>query len=77
MAEMQLMQQAGMSQMEIILSATKNAAIVCDMEDEFGTIEAGKIADIIVVNTNPLEDLQVLSDVQIVIHNGKIIKYHR
>jgi imidazolonepropionase-like amidohydrolase len=77
MVEMQLMKQAGMSPLEIILSATKNAAIVCDREDELGTIEVGKIADILVVNTNPLEDLQVLSNVQIVIHNGKIVKYQR
>jgi len=77
MVEMQLMQHAGMSPMEIILSATKNAAFVCGMEDELGTIEVDKIADIIVVNANPLKDLQVLSDVQIVIHNGKIIKYQR
>jgi imidazolonepropionase-like amidohydrolase len=77
MVEIQLMLQAGMCAMEIILSATKNAAIVCDKEDELGTIEVGKIADIIVVKKDPLEDLQVLSDVQIVIHNGKIVKYQR
>jgi imidazolonepropionase-like amidohydrolase len=77
LVEMQLMKQAGMSPMEIILAATKNAAIVCDMEDELGTIEVGKIADLFAVNTNPLVDLQVLSDVQIVIHNGKIVKYQR
>ncbi len=74
MQEIQLMQQAGMSPMQIIIAATKNAAAVCDMENELGTIEPGKIADIIVVSTNPLDNLQVLSDVQIVIHNGKIIK---
>jgi imidazolonepropionase-like amidohydrolase len=74
MTEMQLMQEAGMTPMQIIIAGTKHAAYVCDLENELGTIEPGKIADIIIVNGNPLVDLQFLSDVQIVFHNGEIIK---
>lgn len=74
MTEIGLMQQAGMMPMQIIVAATKHAAHVCNREQEFGTLEPGKIADIIVVDGNPLENLDVLQNVGIVIHNGKIIR---
>jgi imidazolonepropionase-like amidohydrolase len=72
--EMKLMQEAGMTPMQIIIAGTINAASVCDLENELGTIEPGKIADIIIVKDNPLEDLESLLNVQMVIHNGDIIK---
>ena len=60
--------------MQIIVAATKNAAHVCNLEEEIGTLEPGKIADILVVAGNPLEDIQSLTDIQMVIHNGTIIR---
>jgi imidazolonepropionase-like amidohydrolase len=71
--EMKLMQDAGMTPMQIIISGTKHGAYVCGLENELGTIEPGKIADIIVVKDNPLDDLESLLNVQMVIHNGEII----
>ena len=68
------MQEAGMTPMQIIISATKHSAYVCGLENELGTIESGKIADIIIVKENPLNDLNALLSVQLVIHNGEIIK---
>ncbi len=76
MLELQLMHEAGMTPMQIIMAATRHAAHVCNLENEFGTIEPGKIADIICVNNNPLHDLESLSNVQLVIHNGEIIHEH-
>jgi imidazolonepropionase-like amidohydrolase len=73
MLEIQLMQQAGMTHLEIITAATKHAAHVCDRGDELGTVEAGKIADMIILDDNPLDNLDALEDVQMVIHNGEII----
>lgn len=72
--EIQLMQEAGMNPMQIIVAGTKHAAHVCDLENELGTIQQGKIADIIVVNDNPLDHIESLLNVHIVIHNGEIIK---
>jgi len=72
--EMKLMQETGMTPMQIIVAGTINAATVCDLENNLGTIEAGKIADIIIVKDNPLEDLESLLNVEMVIHNGEIIK---
>jgi imidazolonepropionase-like amidohydrolase len=77
MLEMQLMQDAGMTMEQIILASTKNAAYVCNMEEELGTLEPGKIADIIAVKENPLEDLEALQTIQLVIHNGRIIRIAR
>jgi imidazolonepropionase-like amidohydrolase len=72
--EIGYMADAGMTPMEIIVAATRNAAKVCDLENDLGTLETGKIADILVVNGNPLEDLPgALTDVRLVIHNGEII----
>jgi imidazolonepropionase-like amidohydrolase len=77
MLEIQLMQEAGMTAMQIIISGTQHAAHVCNLENKLGTLEPGKIADLIVVKDNPLDDLEALREVQVVIHNGEIIKDER
>jgi len=74
MLEIQLMYGAGMTPMQIIIAGTKHTAHVCNLENELGTIEPGKIADIIILENNPLLDLKSLQDVRMVIHNGEIIK---
>jgi len=74
MDEMILMQEAGMTPMQIILSATRNAAHVCRLDHELGTLETGKLADVLVVDGDPLEDLQALTQVRLVIHEGVIIR---
>ena len=62
-----------MTPIHIIIAETIHTAHVCDLENELGMIGLCKIADILVVNGNPLEDLEALLDVRIVIHNGEII----
>ena len=44
------------------------------MEDKLGTVEAGKLADILVVGSNPLEDIQNLQDVKLVVADGRVIR---
>jgi imidazolonepropionase-like amidohydrolase len=62
-AELQLMvEEGGLSAMEAIVAGTKNAAECCLLGDQVGTLEAGKLADILVVNGNPLDDITVLQD---------------
>jgi imidazolonepropionase-like amidohydrolase len=65
---------AGMTPMQVIVAATKNAAHVCNLESELGTLKVGKTADVLVVNGNPLEDIDALLNVHMVIHGGEIIR---
>ncbi|HKL79714.1 MAG TPA: amidohydrolase family protein [Mobilitalea sp.] len=71
--EVKLMKEAGMSNMDIILAGTRNAAEVCDMLDSLGTIENNKIADLLIVKGYPLEQIEDLQNTYMVIHNGEII----
>jgi imidazolonepropionase-like amidohydrolase len=74
MVEIEAMYEAGMSPMHIIVAATQNAAHVCNLEDDIGTLEAGKYADILIVDGDPLTDMQALGRIQWVIHDGIVIR---
>lgn len=58
--ELELLREAGFHPLEVIRSATLYGAEALGMEDEIGTIEPGKLADIVLVAENPLADLKVL-----------------
>lgn len=74
MFEITKMQEAGMTPMQIILAATKNAAQACSKPDEIGTVEPGRFADLLVVEGDPLKDLQALTQVRMVVHRGAVIR---
>lgn len=76
MKEIRLMAEAGLTPMQIIMAATKNAAYVCGLQDQLGTVETGKIADLLIVEGNPLKDIEVLENVRYVVHNGELIIDH-
>jgi hypothetical protein len=69
--------EVGFSPMQIIPFVTANAAAVCRLSDTLGTLEPGKQADILVVNGDPLADLEALTSTVLVIHRGTIIVDHR
>lgn len=60
--EMLYMEEAGMSRVDIIQSATANAADLCGLGKEVGTLEEGKVADIVVLGANPLQDLRAFQE---------------
>lgn len=71
-----MMEHIGISAMEAIVMSTKNAADALRMGDKIGTLAKDKLADIIVVNGNPLDDIKVLQEkenIQMVIKDGKIL----
>lgn len=58
--ELELLREAGFHPLEVIRSATLNGAQALGVEDQIGTIEIGKLADLVLVDENPLENLKVL-----------------
>lgn len=71
--EMIMLQKAGISRKAILLSATSRAAQALELYNQIGTIHEGKIADLIVVDGNPLKNLSALKNIQFVIKNGHIV----
>ena len=64
-AELPLMMElGGLSAMDAIVAGTKNAARCCRLGDQIGTLEAGKLADVLLVDGDPLADVTVLQDPQ-------------
>lgn len=72
--EFELMLQAGISPTDTLLSATRYAAELLGWDDRIGTIEPGKLADIVAVDKNPFEDISVLKNVAWVMKDGMIYK---
>jgi len=65
---------AGMSEMDAIVTATVNGAKLLRREDELGTLEAGKFADLIATETSPLENIRALLDVTFVMKGGVVYR---
>lgn len=72
--ELVLMTEAGMPAMEVLQSATVEAAKLLKIEKQVGSIRKGMTADIIAVAGNPLKDMKVMSNVSFVMSRGKVIK---
>jgi imidazolonepropionase-like amidohydrolase len=64
----------GIPNMDALKMTTVNAADLLDKSDELGTIEAGKFADIIALDGNPLEDISDVENVVFVMKNGNVYK---
>jgi len=74
--ELEWMVKAGMSEMEALVSATKTASEALGVDSMVGSIEEGKLADLLVVDRSPLTDISVLRDkrnLKMIMKNGEII----
>jgi len=60
--ELDLVVQHGLTPMQAIVAATKTASEVCRVDQKVGTVEVGKLADLLVVDGNPLDDISILQD---------------
>ena len=75
--ELELMVRAGMTPEQVIQAATRNAAEHLGIFDDLGTLEPGKLADLIIVAGDPLTDIAVMHNIEVVIKDGKIVVDHR
>src|SRR5690606_21135741 len=73
--ELEIYVELGMTPMEAIQTATRNAAKAIGLEKNLGTIEVGKHADILAIEGNPLQDIKILQNrekIKIVMKDGNI-----
>ena len=74
--EMLSMVEAGMSPFEVLRAATISAAEFANQADKYGSVEAGKVADLVWLNANPLQDIRHTQQIDAVMFNG-IYYQHR
>jgi hypothetical protein len=72
--ELQALVDAGLPNIEALRAATINPAKFFGKEDEFGTVEKGKIADLVLLDANPLEDVSNTKRIFAVVINGKLLR---
>jgi imidazolonepropionase-like amidohydrolase len=75
--EMGLWVRDGATPWQTLLAATKSAAAVCGAADDLGTVEVGKLADLIVVAANPLDDINNVRRLVLVLKEGRIVSDKR
>jgi imidazolonepropionase-like amidohydrolase len=64
------MQAAGMTPMEVLIASTRGGARAMRKDAEFGTVEKGKVADLLVVGADPAKDIRNLRQVRFVVRRG-------
>jgi imidazolonepropionase-like amidohydrolase len=72
--ELELLVKAGLSAFEALQTATVNPSRFFGMQDSLGTIEKGKIADMVLLDANPLENISNTKKIFAVIINGKLLQ---
>lgn len=72
--ELGFFKEAGFTDEEILYCATRVGAEILDMVDKLGTLEKGKLADVLVVSGNPLDDIQNLQKIRLVIADGQVVR---
>lgn len=71
--EFELMVEAGLTPHEVLVTATRNAAMLFSRVPSFGTIEAGKLADMVVLDGDPLADIANLQRIHAVVRGGEFL----
>ena len=75
--ELDMLVDAGMTPMQAIVAGTREAAACCGLGDHLGTLEPGKLADVLVVDGDPLRDVTVLQErgrVRLVMKEGRVFR---
>lgn len=72
-SELDAMKKSGMSNWQVLQSATINPAKIFNKENISGSVSTGKIADLVLLNSNPVENIEHLTEVNLVFKNGEAI----
>ena len=72
--EMEAMQAAGMSPMEVLVSATRTSAAAMGRLEDVGTLEPGKVADLVVLDADPTEDIRNVRSVALIVRGGRVLR---
>jgi imidazolonepropionase-like amidohydrolase len=72
--EMELLNLAGLTPMQAIVAATKSAAEVIGQGASIGTIEPGKLADLIVLDDDPVRDISNIRKISAVMRDGELME---
>ncbi len=71
--ELELLQDAGIDPWDVLASATTSAARYLGVEEHLGTVEAGKLADLVLVDRDPTTDVSRLTEISMVVKGGQIV----
>ena len=74
LAELKAMQKSGMSNWKIMEASTINGAKVFDKENEFGTVDIGKKASLVLLDGNPIEDIENVTKINTIFNKGVVFK---
>ncbi|HUG39720.1 MAG TPA: amidohydrolase family protein [Longimicrobiales bacterium] len=72
--EMEAMQAAGMTPMEVLVASTRTAAAAMGRGDAIGTVERGKVGDLVVLDADPLADIRNVRQVDLVVRGGRVLR---
>lgn len=72
--ELKLLKDAGLSDLQVLLAATSDNAKILKMQDKLGVVSPGMLADLLVVGSDPIADIQNVRDVRYVIADGRVVR---
>jgi imidazolonepropionase-like amidohydrolase len=72
-SEIEHLVRAGMGEMEALIAATRISADLCGVADQLGTVEVGKLADLIVLSANPLKNISNIKKLKLVMKGGNLV----
>jgi imidazolonepropionase-like amidohydrolase len=74
--EIELVAELGLGNAGALRAATINAAQLCGVDADLGTVEPGKIADLVVLDANPLDDITAIRQLALVVKGGRVVVDH-
>jgi imidazolonepropionase-like amidohydrolase len=71
---MELMQESGLTPMQVLVAATRTSALAMGWQDSVGTLESGKVADLVILGGDPTVDIGNVEQVRWVVEGGRFWK---